>query len=103
MKQSNIFIVLRMRVFSATFILSICSVLVSVSAFVPIYRDLCNLKTTTQLYAEDDNEQQKGIGERLWGEPTKKDEGGAAMSKALPFTSRPKLLDGALPGDAGFE
>ena len=25
------------------------------------------------------------------------------MSKALPFVARPKLLDGALPGDVGFE
>jgi len=25
------------------------------------------------------------------------------MSKALPFAPRPKLLDGTLPGDAGFE
>ena len=38
----------------------------------------------------------------LWGEPTKKD-GEQEMSKALPFAPRPKLLDGSLPGDAGFE
>ena len=25
------------------------------------------------------------------------------MSPALPFVPRPKLLDGTLPGDAGFE
>lgn len=25
------------------------------------------------------------------------------MSKALPFVKRPKLLDGSLPGDVGFE
>ena len=25
------------------------------------------------------------------------------MSKALPFAPRPKLLDGSLPGDVGFE
>ena len=25
------------------------------------------------------------------------------MSKAIPFVPRPKLLDGTLPGDAGFE
>jgi len=92
-----------MKVLSAAFILFISTVLVSVSAFAPTSRELCTTKTTTQLHAEDDNEQQKGIGERLWGEPTKKDEGGAAMSKALPFTSRPKFLDGALPGDAGFD
>ena len=25
------------------------------------------------------------------------------MSQALPFAPRPKLLDGTLPGDAGFD
>ena len=25
------------------------------------------------------------------------------MSKAIPFVPRPKLLDGSLPGDVGFE
>ena len=25
------------------------------------------------------------------------------MSKAIPFVARPKLLDGSLPGDVGFE
>ncbi len=92
-----------MRILCVILFLSVSSILVSVSAFAPALNGLCKAKTTTQLNAEEDNEQQKGIGERLWGEPTKKDEGGAAMSKALPFTSRPKLLDGKLPGDAGFE
>jgi hypothetical protein len=32
-------------------------------------------------------------------EPTK----GKQMSKALPFASAPKILDGTLAGDAGFE
>ena len=27
----------------------------------------------------------------------------AEMSKALPFAPRPKLLDGTMPGDVGFE
>lgn len=97
------FSVLKMKILCVFFLLSFSSSFVSVSAFAPEFLGLCKTKTTTQLNAEEDNEQQKGIGERLWGEPTKKDEGGSAMSKALPFTSRPKLLDGTLPGDAGFE
>ena len=39
----------------------------------------------------------------LWGEPTKKDGEEGDMSKALPFAPRPKLLDGTLAGDVGFE
>ena len=36
----------------------------------------------------------------LWGAPS---DGDQEMSKALPFIPRPKLLDGTLAGDAGFE
>jgi hypothetical protein len=36
----------------------------------------------------------------LWGAPS---DGDKEMSKALPFVARPKLLDGTLAGDAGFE
>jgi hypothetical protein len=39
----------------------------------------------------------------LWGEPTQKDGEKGEMSKALPFSPRPKLLDGSLAGDVGFE
>merc|ERR1719362_1943043 len=38
----------------------------------------------------------------LWGKPTNKP-GEDDMSIALPFASRPKLLDGSLPGDVGFD
>lgn len=38
----------------------------------------------------------------LWGEPNRKD-GESDMSQALPFAPRPKLLDGTLAGDVGFE
>jgi hypothetical protein len=38
----------------------------------------------------------------LWGEPTQKD-GENNMSKSLPFSPRPKLLDGTLAGDVGFD
>jgi len=36
----------------------------------------------------------------LWGAPS---DGDKEMSKALPFIARPKLLDGTMPGDVGFE
>ena len=39
----------------------------------------------------------------LWGAPPEKDGEGKEMSKALPFSPRPKLLDGSLAGDVGFE
>jgi hypothetical protein len=40
----------------------------------------------------------------LWGEPPQKDgENNKDMSKAIPFVPRPKLLDGTLAGDVGFE
>ena len=40
----------------------------------------------------------------LWGTPTPKDgENTGDMSIALPFAPRPKLLDGTLPGDVGFD
>jgi len=38
----------------------------------------------------------------LWGQDGEKKKDGE-MSQALPFVPRPKMLDGALPGDAGFE
>jgi hypothetical protein len=42
----------------------------------------------------------------LWGKDGDKNNSGkdgGEMSKALPFVPRPKILDGSLPGDAGFE
>ena len=39
----------------------------------------------------------------LWGEPTKKDGENGDMSQSLPFAPRPKLLDGTMAGDVGFE
>ena len=44
-----------------------------------------------------------GTSLNLWGEPTKKDGEKGDMSKALPFAPRPKLLDGTLAADVGFE
>jgi hypothetical protein len=40
----------------------------------------------------------------LWGEPPPEKDGQVKdMSKSLPFAPRPKLLDGTLAGDVGFE
>jgi hypothetical protein len=40
----------------------------------------------------------------LWGQPPEKQQGdNAQKSRALPFAPRPKLLDGTLAGDVGFE
>ena len=39
----------------------------------------------------------------LWGEPNQKEGETGDKSKALPFAPRPKLLDGTLAGDVGFE
>lgn len=40
----------------------------------------------------------------LWGQPPEKEgESKTQKSKALPFAPRPKLLDGTLAGDVGFE
>merc|ERR1712127_1044271 len=38
----------------------------------------------------------------LWGKPSSKD-GSSEMSQALPFAPRPKLLDGTLACDVGFD
>ena len=61
------------------------SFLSAASAFAPVQQ---STKSTTQL--------------NLWGEPSQKD-GESDKSQALPFAPRPKLLDGTLAGDAGFE
>ena len=39
----------------------------------------------------------------LWGDAPKKDGETGEMSQALPFAPRPKILDGTLAGDVGFE
>jgi len=65
----------------ATTIISICASIGSVSAFAPTRNTYAI--STSQLSAE------------------KKDDDN--MSKALPFVERPKMLDGSLPGDVGFD
>jgi hypothetical protein len=44
--------------------------------------------------------QSTSLNNDLWGSPS---DGDKEMSKALPFIARPKILDGTLAGDAGFE
>jgi hypothetical protein len=61
------------------------SILGAASAFAPVQY---SARTETML--------------NLWGEPTQKS-GEGDMSKSLPFASRPKLLDGSLAGDVGFD
>jgi hypothetical protein len=45
----------------------------------------------------------KSVEMGLWGEPNPKDGESGDRSQALPFAPRPKLLDGTLAGDVGFE
>ena len=58
------------------------------SAFAPAGNNVRST-TTTQL--------------NLWGDAPKKDGETGEMSQALPFAPRPKILDGTLAGDVGFE
>merc|ERR1712224_849873 len=44
-----------------------------------------------------------GVELSLWGEPSNKDGEKGNMSQALPFAPRPKLLDGTMAGDVGFD
>lgn len=64
------------------------SIMASAAAFAPI-GELNSARADTKL--------------NLWGEPNKKEGEGGNMSEALPFVPRPKLLDGTLAGDRGFE
>ena len=71
---------------------------VAVTAFVPtttrISSSSATATTTTtksQLYND------------LWGAPPQKDGDNKDKSLALPFAPRPKLLDGTMPADVGFE
>ncbi|KAL3795201.1 hypothetical protein ACHAW5_005659 [Stephanodiscus triporus] len=53
----------------------------SAAAFAPSFLSTSRQSTSSLSMAKDDNE----------------------MSQALPFVKRPKLLDGSLPGDVGFD
>ena len=66
---------------------------ISVASFAPVSSTTPTpiVQSNTQLYND------------LWGEPPNKEGETKDMSKSLPFAPRPKLLDGTLPGDVGFE
>mmetsp|Transcript_10616 Transcript_10616/g.25557 ORF Transcript_10616/g.25557 Transcript_10616/m.25557 type:complete len:236 (+) Transcript_10616:177-884(+) len=70
-----------MKILSAVLLAS------SVSAFAPNNNNLKQRTQTVQL--------------SLWGEPNNKDNDN--MSQALPFAPKPKLLDGSMAGDVGFD
>lgn len=63
----------------------------SCNAFAPSTNSNTKITTTTQLQND------------LWGAPPEKNNESKDKSIALPFAARPKLLDGSLPGDVGFE
>ncbi|EEC51380.1 protein fucoxanthin chlorophyll a/c protein [Phaeodactylum tricornutum CCAP 1055/1] len=70
------------------FCLAIASFAASASAFAPSPQNSQNSRTQTSLNND------------LWGQPPSD---GKEKSKALPFANRPKLLDGSMPGDVGFD
>lgn len=78
-----------MQLFSIALAVAVVSS-VSAAAFVPASR--ASSRSTVVVLQND-----------LWGEPPEKDGQAKEMSKALPFAPRPKLLDGTLAGDVGFE
>jgi len=67
--------------------------LASAAAFAPQPSSLRSLSETTTTTLKND----------LWGEPPEKEGDSKEMSKALPFAPRPKMLDGTLAADVGFE
>mmetsp|Transcript_9028 Transcript_9028/g.11648 ORF Transcript_9028/g.11648 Transcript_9028/m.11648 type:complete len:247 (+) Transcript_9028:64-804(+) len=76
---------------------TVASLITTATAFAPSAQ--VSTVTNSRLYSQDDSEDAG-----LWGTPTPKDgETQGDMSVALPFAPRPKLLDGKLPGDAGFD
>jgi hypothetical protein len=78
--------------------LAVLSLLLSSSAaFAPVSLRKTELRTTTTKTTKTT------LQNDLWGQPPEKDGQAKEMSKALPFVPRPKLLDGTLAGDVGFE
>jgi hypothetical protein len=72
---------------------------IGVTAFAPkVTTKVTPLTTTTETTTSPTQ-----LYNDLWGEPPNKDGQNTEMSKSLPFVPRPKLLDGSLPGDVGFE
>jgi len=76
---------------------------VNVAAFAPSVK-IGNTHRVNSRICMSEKEDMINKGEELWGKPTPKSgEENVEMSKALPFVARPKLLDGSLPGDVGFD
>jgi len=68
----------------------------TVSAFIPSIK---NLKSSIRLN-EKENDDTK---DELWNPSSSRNKNDDGMSLAIPFAQRPKLLDGSLPGDVGFD
>jgi len=78
------------------FAVALSSLLASASAFNT--QPLAAGRSTTKIFSQEEPS------DGLWGKPTPKEgETQGDMSIALPFAPRPKLLDGTLPGDVGFD
>ena len=78
-------------------VLTVTSV-VGVAAFTPN-----QVKTSNNIITSSTRNSRTQLYNDLWGEPPNKDGQSKEMSKSLPFIARPKLLDGSLPADVGFE
>ena len=78
-------------------VLTVSSV-VGVAAFTPN-----QVKTSHNIITSSTRNSRTQLYNDLWGEPPNKDGQSKEMSKSLPFIARPKLLDGSLPADVGFE
>lgn len=78
-------------------VLTVSSV-VGVAAFTPN-----QVKTSNNIITSSTRNSRTQLYNDLWGEPPNKDGQSKEMSKSLPFIARPKLLDGSLPADVGFE
>jgi len=87
-----------MKVFQTGIILASS---LSITALLPSTNHETRSHVVTRMTPDD--EQQSS--EELWGKPSSKagEQNDMEMSKALPFVARPKLLDGTLPGDVGFD
>ena len=65
----------------------------------------CMLAASASAFApqKPSNTKSSQLANDLWNADDGKGGKTTEMSKALPFAPRPKLLDGSLPGDVGFE
>ena len=73
---------------------------VAVTAFVPTTTRISSSSATATTTTTTTKSQ---LYNDLWGAPPQKDGDNKDKSLALPFAPRPKLLDGTMPADVGFE